>query len=586
MDRRTLSQQLELLRQRVPSLRGEREEDVFPVWVLLTLATSDEGAAAESICGGSYDQSIDAVLIDHDSRTVWIVQGKTHREPGQRFESAEAVRAFARLARPLAEGRRRSSDPTFWTNLDRNPRGASAKFEAASERFRRGYKARLVFASLWKFQQRTIDDARRIVQAISEDVTINLLGWPEVRELLTYYIHDIAPAVPQLALPIQYGELRPSRMGSNDMQAWTIAVRGGDLARLFDEAKERLFARNIRRYLGDKVRVNRAIMDTIRSAPERFWFLNNGITVACHKAEVQGDTLKMIGAQVINGQQTTRTLHTAWRRGGRLRRNVERCLVGVRVIDLGSSPIARVDQLIADIVEATNHQNTISQADLRSNDVQQIDLERALAARGYWYIRKRESSSERARHRLAYLRFRITKEKLAQAVGGALFESVPLREGQAPLFDPHQYYNRIFQGHSLEFMLTCWWLWRWTESHARGDTERQAAKFVVHYHMFQESRGWLVRQARRFIEASERRDDEVMDPLDRALNALFDGVLQSYRKNRVQDGHRYAVKPYFQSREVDAYRNFLRLWEAQPHGRYRLRFERAVTDLQGELMRR
>jgi hypothetical protein len=265
-----------------------------------------------------------------------------------------------------------------------------------------------------------------------------------------------------------------------------------------------------------------------------------------------------------------------------MKRRVSRCIVGMRVIDFrGAATASEADRIIADIVEATNHQNAINEADLRANDLIQIDLERALAARGYLYIRKRSSAGERAGHRLSYLRFKLSKEKLAVAVGAALHESVPLREGQAPLFDPHQYYPSIFENRSPSFLLMCWWLWKHVERRARGDTERQAAKFIVQYHAFQDWRFWLSPVAERFVKACESSETAVIEPLEMAVKSLFEGAHKSYMANRRQNGRQYAAKPYYQSREVDAYKLFLGSWEKDDQNRRR--FERASETFRNAL---
>jgi hypothetical protein len=581
LDRKALRRQFELLRLRTPALSTESDEDLFPVWILLTLATAHERQAAEAICGGSWDRGVDALLTDQATATVWIVQGKFRQQPDGGYETADDSRGFAQLAKLLAEGSDNSSEPEFWRDIAKNTRGAGAKFLDASDKIRNhGYKVHLVFASLWRFRKNVKTDASRIVARSSlKNATIDLLGGSDVQRLLAYYIRDIAPAVPDLELPMPIGDPRPADMGNPTLKAWTIAATGEDIAKLVDQAGEQVYARNIRRGLGDKVHVSKAIQSTIRTQPSMFWYLNNGLTISCDEAQPRGsgDVLWMRGAQIINGQQTSRSLH-ATLKDARYRRNLKEVMVGVRVIALGSSEPEEADEIVADIVEATNFQNAISKSDLRSNDLWQIELEREFAARGYRYLRKRGIQDSAAP--LAFLKRKVKKEEIAVAVAGALYESLPLRLGQSPLFDPDQpYYHEIFKARSADSMLACYWLWRTVNRRARGSSERQAAKFLVHYEAFRALKGALTRRERAFIEASERNDRSIVAPLEHCCDALFSVALASYRANQSVDGHRVAIKPYHQRKDLDVYANLIEEWNGNLAGRPQISFERSMAAL-------
>ena len=89
-------------------------------------------------------------------------------------------------------------------------------------------------------------------------------------------------------------------------------MRGDAVAALYERAGLRLFARNIRGFMGMKTPVNKGMVATLEKEPERFFYYNNGITIVCDEAErksSQGRDFMQVGnPQIINGQQTTRTL--------------------------------------------------------------------------------------------------------------------------------------------------------------------------------------------------------------------------------------------------------------------------------------
>lgn len=555
-----LKRQFGLIRDRQSSLRAETDEDIFAIWVLLALATTNEQAAAEAICGGPFDGGIDAVFVD--ANAVWIVQSKLRREPGQRTETAASVREFARIANHLVEPQRSASSAAFWTSLKRNPRDAHGRAMRAAREACRGDKPiRFVFASTGKFARALEAEGTKLVRSASKRASLTLLDHRAIAQLLANYIRDVAPAVPNLTLRVVSGELRAESMGDSRLKAWTIATTAKEVAGLQNQGGEQVFARNIRFGLGDKKQVNAAIRTTLLREPERFWFLNNGLTIACDSARLEDDHVVMQGAQIINGQQTTRTIAAVV--GSRRASAAHNARVAVRIISFESVPANEADRLIEQVVEATNFQNAISKADLRSNDPRQIELARALASRGYLFVRKR--GRQDAPSHLSYLKRKVKRSDLFAAVAGAMFDSVALREGQTPLFDSDKRYYDAVLDRKLNFQLSAWYCWRRANALARRSPEWQAAKFLVHFHAFSHLRDELGRRLEDFVNKLELRDRGVERALDRCLEQLFRAATVSYRRHRVDDGSALPPKPYHQRETAsDHFASFWRSRDAAP----------------------
>jgi hypothetical protein len=124
---------------------------------------------------------------------------------------------------------------------------------------------------------------------------------------------------------------------------------------------------NVRGYLGGNRDVNKGIQNTIKHEPSNFWYYNNGITIVCDRVQrisVGGrDVMRVNNPQVINGQQTTRTLHLA-------AEATSAASAIVRAIEIPRSDeesADRFDTLVSRIVAATNTQNSISASDLMAN---------------------------------------------------------------------------------------------------------------------------------------------------------------------------------------------------------------------------
>src|SRR5205814_8534533 len=132
-------------------------------------------------------------------------------------------------------------------------------------------------------------------------------------------------------------------------------------------------------------------------------------------------------------QQTTRTLHSASKRGA---------AVLVRVISIPRDPSKgdnKFDRFVSSIVAATNWQNPIWPSDLRANDTLQVDLERSFARLRYHYLRKRQTKREAKRLLGNQHWFRIKKEELAQVVAACELDPVTVRSGKEGLFKAPTY---------------------------------------------------------------------------------------------------------------------------------------------------
>jgi hypothetical protein len=152
-----------------------------------------------------------------------------------------------------------------------------------------------------------------------------------------------------------------------------------------------IFEENVRLFLGPKNDVNQQIVKTASSTfkPE-FWYLNNGITIVCDRFEWQSGKPKGIAElhqpQIVNGGQTS---HALFELGSIFREQLDGVSVFVRVIETTDR------ELRQRIAIATNSQTSIRGRDLRSNDLLQVKIERALRRRGFFYERKRDQFSSK-----------------------------------------------------------------------------------------------------------------------------------------------------------------------------------------------
>jgi len=576
-------------RARLEDLKAELEElshrnarfsddNLFILWFLKAYVTDSESAAGDAVVGVSNDKGVDAVFIDDSVRAAFIVQGKYRQTVGKKNESRTDVMDFARLASVLCE-----PDTTLFKQFTANadPHVADRLKLVRKKVLQQKYRLWLYYVSLGKCSNALKTEAKKLAQRTDSGRTdMEVLDGPRVMILLRDYLDGVAPPIPTLDLEMEKGP-KVAVNGvlqrfdiESEIESWAISMRGDAVADLFEFAGPRLFARNIRGFLGQTTAVNEGMIETLDREPEKFFYYNNGITIVCDDAkrvsEKGRDILRVSNPQVINGQQTTRML-SAHASGSRT------ASVIVKVIKVPKDPLGgddEFDALVSNIVAGTNWQNQIRSSDLRSNDRRQVDIERALRKLGYIYLRKRQSKAE-AKRLVGGNRFPvIRKEELAQAVAGCDLDPVVVRSGKEKLFE-EELYNRVFPNSDPNFYLPRYRLMREVTWHSRGFPERGYAKWLVLNFMWAKLEP-LVRKAaaaESFRVGCERAERRVVQPLSQSINRAFDAALRYYRLNRGKGKKAIDVSTFFRSREK-RHKEFAAYWQSNGN-RFKASFDRA-----------
>ncbi len=166
----------------------------------------------------------------------------------------------------------------------------------------------------------------------------------------------------------------PARTDSDGYRAFMTVIPGEWLAAIYDEYGSRLLERNVRSFLQFTGKVNKGIRETIREEPGRFLAYNNGISATAADVEVEilaegGHGIRrMRDLQIVNGGQTTASIHRSWRTSV----DVSGVAVQAKITEV-DGPL--LDELVPRISEYANSQNKVQMADLSSNLPFHIELE-------------------------------------------------------------------------------------------------------------------------------------------------------------------------------------------------------------------
>ncbi|MCK6578308.1 MAG: AIPR family protein [Anaerolineae bacterium] len=166
-------------------------------------------------------------------------------------------------------------------------------------------------------------------------------------------------------------------------RGFVCMVRIGDYYRFITRGgvlERRLFEANVRDYQGRKT-ANKAILQTLNNPGEEdFWWLNNGVTIIARRATLTDEGLQIVKPEIVNGLQTSFTLHEYCARRGGAPDDARTLLV--RVI------APRDDSSHEQIIRATNSQTPIPPDAFRALDPIQRDIELFLLDYGIYYDRR------------------------------------------------------------------------------------------------------------------------------------------------------------------------------------------------------
>ncbi|MHC1737464.1 MAG: AIPR family protein [Ignavibacteriaceae bacterium] len=542
------------------------DDSAFVAWFLRAFISEDEKQAVDSLTGQAGDKSSDAIFIDHDNRIVFIVQGKYHSN-NQVSEPRSHIIALSTLGRSIAADKPES----FKALLNKANATAQKSFEESRKLIKeRDYQLVMRYVSTGKISDTHLKEAQANIDDF-DNIRFETYAYSDLMKLMQDYIEGAAPPIPTISLPVQGTEVFSRSDKEKKITSWIFTMGGTEVGNIFNDKGVRLFARNIRGYLGN-TDINRVMKSTIEEEPEYFWYYNNGITIVCDKAEQRKDggsnVIKVRNAQIINGQQTTRTLALCGK-------NYAEVLV--KLIEIPRDDESNKHQyrhLISEIVSATNWQNAISQSDLKSNDTEQVRIEREFKKLNYFYIRKRMTKREAVSYGANKYSYKISKEELARAIAACDADPYEVRLGKDRLFED-DLYSKLFNERKAAEYITIYWLYRYVLYQSRGNEKTVHAKWhvlnLIWLLIKHDLKKNLYRDQLRKMVEREKKYSKELQPLKKLIRVVFDLSLAFYRKNKKIDGKVQDARDFY--KHVNYHKKFFDFYKHSAKSRQKINLQ-------------
>lgn len=199
--------------------------------------------------------------------------------------------------------------------------------------------------------------------------------------------------------------------GVTKQESYLGVLPGVTLAKIYDKWGARLLEQNVRVFLQARGKVNKGIRDTLANNPEMFFAYNNGITCTAESIEIdrkngQPMLTNVTNFQIVNGGQTTASIHTAYLD------EVDISDVHVQM-KLSVVQAEEAEDIVPKISEYANTQNRVQAADFFSNHPFHVRIEefsrKIFAPSPEGAFKQSKWFYERARGQYADARAHLTK---------------------------------------------------------------------------------------------------------------------------------------------------------------------------------
>lgn len=221
---------------------------------------------------------------------------------------------------------------------------------------------------------------------------------------------------------------------SNVFEGLMCNLNSSSLVRLYNKYQSAgLFDLNIRRYIPNKT-VDNGIKKTLEHERDNFWFLNNGIIIACQEFIIDGDKVRLTDFSIVNGGQTTQLIGNY---KGKASSDFKIPCKIVAVKDEKKAPL-----FFNKIAEATNSQKPILPRDLKSNSREMISLQKMLNQHNIYLEIKRGTKKSK----LKKYKSTIKNDVLGQLILSFAFQQPGTsRSGKKTIFENETIYGKLFR---------------------------------------------------------------------------------------------------------------------------------------------
>jgi len=343
-------------------------------FAILKLSETDERTAAQSVTDGSGDNGIDAIHYSKNNKLMYFVQSKWKHDGKGSIERGD-IQKFLKGINDIIAGR--------FDRFNRKIQDRQDEIESALTDARVKFVLVICYSGKDPISQEVssdINDFLEEINDISQIMTPNIL---RLGNIYSFVLQGIEAAPIDVDVVIHnWG------VSKEPYEAFYGQVAASDIVDWWFDHYQNLFSPNIRHFLGE-TDVNESLLSTLTTAPQNFWYFNNGITALCSSikrkpiggSSRESGTFEIKNLRVVNGAQTVGSIANASALNELAIKNAK---VQIRFIDLGNAP----EGFDKEVTRANNTQNRIDRRDFVALDQEQERIKSELQLEGVQYAYK------------------------------------------------------------------------------------------------------------------------------------------------------------------------------------------------------
>jgi hypothetical protein len=441
----------------------------FVAWYLINVHLRDQNETKADITDGPDDKQIDAIVIDDNSNSIFIIQGKFI---GADKVDAEPLREVLSSWIQLKDLVRlqETANNKLKQKLSELAIALDDEYDVHFELLTTSTLTSSAMKDFATFQKQLAD-------ADDLPATIYLVDNDEIQKRYEMAIEKEHPII-NFTLPLENGKFVKMRVGNT--QSVIAAVNLKDCLSFPGIKDGTLFQKNVRQSLGLNNNVNRGIKETVYKNSKEFFFYHNGITALCNRMEFDETSKKLTlhGLSIVNGCQSLTTILSCSEKVKQL----EDSYVMFRFYEITTRD--RADQISI----RTNSQSAVKPRDLRSNDKRVLGFKKLFDQKyptGYLITKRGEeaSASKDKKHVLDL-------SDLGKYMISWHSQRPNIAYSETKIFD--KYFEQLFKrdyrpenAQSLNFMMQGVWK-RWSKENPIGLNESLLAMraYAPYHHLF------------------------------------------------------------------------------------------------------
>ena len=441
----------------------------FVAWYLRNIHLRNEIETKADITDGADDKQIDAIYVNDDLNTVYIIQGK--------FIGADTIDA-----KPLREV---LSSWVQLKDLVRLQETANNKLKQklaeVAIAFDDDYDIEFELITTSKLtpqaQNALFSFQRELAESDELTANIRLIDSDELKHRYDYAVEKENPVISHV-LELQKDKYIKIKLAGTNVIIASLPLKD---CLSFPGIKDgTLFQKNVRQSLGLNNQVNKGIKNTIYNDDKDFFFFHNGITALCNKMEFDDASLqlRLKGLSVVNGCQSLNTILSCSERI----KTLDDAYIMFRFYEIPQRE--RADRISI----STNSQSSIKPRDLRSNDKRVLNLKRSFEQKyNEGYLKTKRGEVPSANKNKDYI---LDLSDLGKYLISWHSQRPNIAYGETKLFD--KYFEQLFRkdylpenAQSLNRWMSLVWK-RWIKENPLGLNESLLAMraYAPYHHLY------------------------------------------------------------------------------------------------------